>query len=187
MKHLSNWIEIPMKGMERYGAAGGELQARLAEEPTDEWKVDLLQAFLLRLLGRADYADEIVRHAVGIIQQRGGLITINELTEKVGYSQPYLAMKFDRLVGLGPKTLAEVVRFQNRFVALTRFGCAAGGTGFDEDYYDQSHFSREFKRFVGFPPATYLKKTNEFLTMFYRGASSSSRGRSPPSVKNWAE
>ena len=163
-----------------YGAAGRELQDRLAEEPTPEGRVELLQGFLLGLLGRADYSDEIVRHAVRIIQGQRGLITINELTEKMGYSQRYLAMKFDRFVGLGPKTLAEVVRFQNRFVTLTRFGSAGGGVEFDEDYYDQSHFSREFKRFAGLPPATYLRKTNEFLSMFHHGVSGSSGSRPTP-------
>jgi methylphosphotriester-DNA--protein-cysteine methyltransferase len=88
----------------------------------------------------------------------------------MGYSQRYLAMKFDRFVGLGPKTLAEVVRFQNRFVHLTRFGSAEGTLSFDDDYYDQSHFTKEFKRFSGLPPAAYLKASNEFLALFYSGA-----------------
>ncbi|MFI5369910.1 MAG: helix-turn-helix domain-containing protein, partial [Spirochaetia bacterium] len=107
------------------------------------------------------------------IQARGGLITINELTEKMGYSQRYLAMKFDRFVGLGPKTLAEIVRFQNRFVHLTCYGSAERSLDFDDDYYDQSHFTREFKRFSGLPPAAYLKASNEFLTLFYGGTPAS--------------
>ena len=93
----------------------------------------------------------------------------------MGYSQRYLAMKFDRFVGLGPKTLAEVVRFQNRFVALTRFGSAGGAADFDEDYYDQSHFSREFKRFAGLHGPAYLRTTNQFLSMRSTAAS-----RAPP-------
>ncbi len=161
-----------------YGAAGRELQCRLSDEPTAEGKARLLQKFLLGLLGRAAQPDDVVRHAVRIICERRGLTTISELTERMGYSQRYLAMKFDRFVGLGPKTLAEVVRFQNRFVTLTRFGPAAGAGSFDEDYYDQSHFSREFKRFAGLPPATYLRKTNEFMTLFYRGGADSAK-RSP--------
>ncbi len=177
LKELTNRVT---PAAQVYGAAARELEARLAEEPGAEAKVDLLEAFLLWLLGRADYSDVVVRHAVRFIHERRGLLTISELTEKMGYSQRYLAMKFDRFVGLGPKTLAEVVRFQNRFVTLTRFGSAAGALEFDEDYYDQSHFSREFKRFSGLPPATYLKKTYEFLTMFYRGASDSSDERRTP-------
>ncbi len=168
LKELTNRVT---PAADVYGPAGRELQDRLAEEPTAGRKVELLQGFLLDLLRGAVYSDEVVRHAVRVIQERRGLVTINELTEKMGYSQRYLAMKFDRFVGLGPKTLAEVVRFQNRFVTLTRFGSAGGRVEFDEDYYDQSHFSREFKRFAGLPPATYLRKTNEFMTMFYRGVS----------------
>jgi len=157
-----------------YGTAAAELEEKLAEEATAEGRVKLLEGFLLDLLGKAKHTDQIVRHAVRLIQERGGLISISELTEKMGYSQRYLAMQFDRFVGLGPKTLAEIVRFQNRFVSLTRFGTAgaAAPADPDEDYYDQSHFSREFKRFSGLPPAAYLRKSNEFMTMFYRGGGS---------------
>ncbi len=84
-----------------------------------------------------------------------------------------MALKFDRFVGLGPKTLAEIVRFQNRFVSLTRFGSARDPADFDDDYYDQSHFTKEFKRFSGLPPAAYLKASNEFLSLFYRESSDS--------------
>ncbi len=74
-----------------YGAAARELEARLGAEPAVEGKVELLQAFLLRLLGRADYGDEVVRHAVRFIQERRGLVTVGELTERMGYSQRYHA------------------------------------------------------------------------------------------------
>ncbi len=174
LKELANLVTPAAQVL---GAPAAELEARLAEEPTAQGKVDLLQDFLLGVLAQGRHEDEVVGHAVRFIQERGGLVTIGELTEKMGYSQRYLAMKFDRFVGLGPKTLAEIVRFQNRFVMLTRFGAAGGAAGsaagsapgFDDDYYDQSHFSRQFKRFSGLPPATYLKKTNEFLPMFYGG------------------
>ena len=163
-----------------YGSAGRELQDRLAEEPTAEGRVRLLEAFLLGLLRQAQRSGELVRHAVRFIQERGGLLTISELTEKMGYSQRYLAMVFDRFVGLGPKTLAEIVRFQNRFVALTRYASTTDEAAFDEDYYDQSHFSREFKRFAGLPPVAYRRKTNEFMTMFYGGATAAPRAPDSP-------
>ena len=156
-----------------FGKRGAELEARLAEEPGDEGKVELLQQFLLRLLRDADRHDPIVGHAVSFIQESKGLITVSQLTEKLGYSQRYVAMKFDRFVGLGPKTLAEIVRFQNRFIRLTRFGPDGGASDFDEDYYDQAHFSKEFKRFSGLPPAAYAKATNEFLSLFHRRTSDS--------------
>ena len=81
-------------------------------------------------------------------------------------------MKLDRGVGLGPKTLAEIVRFQNRFVSLTRFDSAAGSTDAEEDYYDQSHFSRELRRFSGLRPTACPRKGDEFMTMFYRRSGS---------------
>jgi len=168
LKDLTNQV-IPAQQV--LGRAGAELESRLGEAPTAEDRVGLVQGFLLCLLSEASSLDSIVSHAMAIIRARQGLVTVNELTEKIGYSQRYLAMKFDRFVGLGPKTIAEIVRFQNRFVRLTRFGLDGGVADFDEDYYDQSHFTKEFKRFSGLPPAAYLKASNEFLSLFYGGTS----------------
>jgi AraC-like DNA-binding protein len=169
LKDLTNQV-IPAQQV--LGKAGAELEGRLGEAATAEDRVGLVQGFLLGRLSEASSLDSIVSHAMAIIRARQGLVTVNELTEKLGYSQRYLAMKFDRFVGLGPKTIAEIVRFQNRFVRLTRFGLD-GGVDFDEDYYDQSHFTKEFKRFSGLPPAAYLKASNEFLSLFYGSTSDS--------------
>jgi AraC-like DNA-binding protein len=164
LKDLTNQ-EIPVQQV--LGRAGAELQSRLAEAASAEDRVGLVQDFLTGLLSEANTPDSIVSHAMAMIRARQGLVTVNELTEKLGYSQRYLAMKFDRFVGLGPKTITEIVRFQNRFIRLTRFGIDGGVADFDEDYYDQSHFTKEFKRFSGLPPAAYQKASNEFLSLFY--------------------
>ncbi len=140
------------------GKAGRELQNGLSEEPSAEGKVALVQNFLLGFFKDLHYPDSVVSHAVSIIQARRGLVTISELTEKLGYSQRYVALKFDRFVGLGPKTLAEIVRFQNRFVSLTRFGSARDPADFDDDYYDQSHFTKEFKRFSRSSPSSKRRR-----------------------------
>ncbi len=170
LRDLANLV-VPAPDV--FGQAGRQMQERLAEEPSAEGKVELVQSFLLGFFTDLRSPDPVVRHAVSLIQARRGLISIGELTEKLGYSQRYIAMKFDRFVGLGPKTLAEIVRFQNRFVALTRYGSPGGDGDFDEDYYDQSHFIREFKRFSGLPPSAYARATNEFLTLFYGGRAGS--------------
>jgi len=148
------------------GPAGGELESRVAEAPDAPRKIEAVQSYLLGLLARDIYADVIVDHAVALIRKRRGLVTIRELTEKLGYSQRYIAMKFDDLVGIGPKTLTEIVRFQNSLGFLSRYGDARQLENFDDGYYDQAHFSKEFKRFAGLPPAAYARASNEFLNMF---------------------
>lgn len=165
LKELQNQV-IPAPDI--FGFDGKEWEDQLAHEPTIARKAARLQSLLLRLLARDLAPDSLVDQAVSLIRKRKGLITIGELTEKMGYSQRYLALKFENRVGLGPKTLTEILRFQNQFAFLTRFGEQPMGADFDSGYYDQAHFTKEFKRFSGLPPAQYSKARNEFMNLFQR-------------------
>jgi len=102
--------------------SGRELQDHLIEAPTPSAKVTVLQNFLMRFFREDLFPDPAANYAVRLIQERRGLISVREISEKTGYSPRYLAMKFDRFVGLSPKTLAEVIRFQNHFGSLTPAG-----------------------------------------------------------------
>ncbi|MFA6508157.1 MAG: helix-turn-helix domain-containing protein [Treponemataceae bacterium] len=154
------------------GKGYGAWQNLLAEELKIEGKVDLLQKFLITLLSKNSPQDSLVDHAVALIQARKGLITINELSERMGCSTRWLAMKFECRVGISPKTLAEILRFQNQFAFLTRFGTGNKQVDFDDGYFDQAHFTKEFKRFAGLPPAQYTRAKNEFFNLFHRTSES---------------
>lgn len=162
---LRNRVE-PMANL--FGPAGTQLEREIQEAPSVLQKVAVLQTFLLNRLRGADSADAIVDHAISFIRSRKGLVTITELCALLGYSQRYVSMKFDRLVGLGPKTVAEIFRFQNRFTNLTRLASGLYGEISDDDYYDQAHFSKEFKRFTGLTPRDYSRSENRFLNHFQR-------------------
>src|ERR1700751_970199 len=91
-------------------------------------------------------------------------MSIHELERQTGYSRRYLDRLFQQHVGLSPKRLAEIFRFQ-RFYRKW-----AAGVSFDllkaelyDHYYDQSHFSREFHRMTGHPPQRFMRDVpNEF-------------------------
>ena len=151
------------------GAWGQTWQERLIDEPTAEAKAARLQKLLLALLDRHERTDELVDDAVALIRRRRGLISVAELAERTGYSARWLAARFEQGVGLAPKTLAEIVRFQSQFRYLTRWG----GSKVDFDgYYDQPHFTRQFKRFAGLPPAAYARARNEFGNLFQTASDS---------------
>jgi len=161
---------------EVFGIRARDWESQLAEEATPAGKAARLQRLLLELLGNERASDSLVDHAVALIRSRKGLITIGELTQKMGYSQRYLALKFEARVGVGPKTLAEILRFQNQFAFLTRLGGPPGRLDFDDGYYDQAHFTKEFKRFAGLPPAQYSRARNEFFNLFQQTSDSYKTG-----------
>ena len=73
-------------------------------------------------------------------------------------SQKHLIDRFHHHVGLAPKTLLRLHRFERALAALNRPGpvrleqiaLACG-------YYDQAHFKRDFADFSGINPSDYAK------------------------------
>ena len=86
-----------------------------------------------------------------------GLTTIKQLEKKTGYSKRYLDMLFKNHLGISPKKLATIQRFQHFYKHFE-------GDNIDiyDLYYDQSHFINEFKRYTGLTPHQYSKMNNDF-------------------------
>jgi AraC-like DNA-binding protein len=62
---------------------------------------------------------------------------------------------FRRDVGLRPKQFARVMRFRRALGLLSRRQMSLSSLALDAGYYDQAHFTREFKEFSGLSPTTY--------------------------------
>ena len=107
-------------------------------------------------------------HAIDVIHESHGTVSIKELENQTGYSKRYLDMLFKEHVGVSPKRLASIARFQIFYELWAR---RKSKTFFKDNlysyYYDQSHFIKEFKRFTGFTPRKFAEIENEFGRIFY--------------------
>lgn len=72
--------------------------------------------------------------------------------EALAYSERHLRRLYQQLTGIAPSTFRSIVRFQ-RAVQRIR---AEGRLSWD-GYYDQPHFTREFKALSGITPAIFLR------------------------------
>jgi methylphosphotriester-DNA--protein-cysteine methyltransferase len=89
---------------------------------------------------------------------------IKQLEQKTGYTRRYLNLLFRQHVGLSPKDLAEVFRFQRFYQKW------AQGLSYDflknelyDYYYDQAHFWKECKKMTGYSPRELMiSVSNEF-------------------------
>ena len=92
---------------------------------------------------------------------------IDELAGRLGLSGRQLELRFKERVGIGPKLLARMVRFQRIFQALEarasrRWGRVAAECG----YYDQAHLIRDFRQFTGQTPAAFFRDENLLAKLF---------------------
>ena len=150
------------------GKSGRDLKRRIAEANVPE-KIRLLEEFLLGRLSDSPQDDPVALSAVQAITATAGRIRIADLGRQLGYSKRYLDLKFADYVGLSPKALARIVRFQ-QFYKQWGKGTAPERIwkGIDDGYYDQAHFIKEFKQFTGHTPSSFSHQHNEFGRIFYR-------------------
>ncbi len=146
---------------DRWGREVGEILPGL-KSMTE--KTDFIQSQLAGLLRRNQLRNRIVEYCVGSLKSTNGLTTISDLERQTGYTRRYLELLFRNHVGLSPKVLAGIFRFQKFYRKW------ASDRPYDEfkdelyDYYfDQSHFTKEFKRMTGFTPRQFSQEvSNEF-------------------------
>lgn len=160
---------------EIWGSGGAELRDRMGTLQSVEERVNCFQSFLLSRLDACTHSDAFVEFAVKEILRQRGRVSIEELCRDGGYSRQHVDRKFAEFVGLSPKKFAGIIRFYHAYKALNGQAGERGESSLllseddlYEDYYDQSHFIREFKRYTGVSPRDYKRRSNSFGKQFLR-------------------
>jgi AraC-like DNA-binding protein len=113
-------------------------------------RLGVLDAFLVeRFAGRA--IDPLLARALGAVFASEGTIPVADLAAAVATGPRTLTRLFHRWIGLPPKRLARIVRFQaalRRLPAADSWAALAADTG----YFDQAHFIRELRDLYGATP-----------------------------------
>lgn len=117
---------------------------------------DHLDEDLLRLADRGPSPAPEVAWVFDRLQRAHGNLPIGALAAEVGWSRRHLVNRFHAQVGLPPKTVARVMRFEELLRRLPTAPCAQ--TAVTCGYYDQAHMNRDFREFAGTTPGEYLSR-----------------------------
>lgn len=152
-----------------FGAWGARLQSRLGEIEEPDAKIIQLQLALTYLLHQNTNDFSLLDYTLELLIQSQGMIRIQALASETGYSRRYLDMLFRKHLGLSPKSLASIFRFQSLYQHWMQANThPIANDNLYNHYYDQSHFIKEFKRFTGYTPQRYGELRNEFGKAFYQ-------------------
>ena len=135
-------------------------------------KVTAVEDFLTRELLSRKHDSRLTQLAARIVET-GGLVSVDQLANDAGISSRQLERRFLREVGLGPKLLGRIIRFQQVFRAVEQCDAAWATVAIECGYYDQAHLIRDFHQFARQTPAVLFGQQSALTESFTRKARTS--------------
>lgn len=133
---------------------GLKLHRKLLEKETHQEKIEIIADFIESKinLNKRSAVDEAVKQIIN----QNGIIDISQLEQNSHLSPAQFRKRFREEVGLPPKKYAKIIRIKsilddiekNDNVPLTDLV-------YCYEYFDQSHFIKDFKSIIGTSPSKY--------------------------------
>jgi len=166
------WMEVsdlPVSGLL-------DLADTIHVTPDATARCSLFDQYLGALLTARRRPDDAVQTAVQAIEASHGVIALDALASTLGCTARHLQRRFAKQVGISPKLLARIRRFQRVFVAWRDDPRSLSRVAAECGYFDQPHLIRDFRDFAGKAPATFLANQPEFTQFFLSTNDSAARG-----------
>ncbi|MFZ1529693.1 MAG: DUF6597 domain-containing transcriptional factor [Ferruginibacter sp.] len=125
-------------------------------------KAKHLEAFVLKMIENKLPSPDAIDEAANKIVEKNGLLHVSELIEQAYMSRRNFERKFFKKVGLSPKYYARIRRMSyigNLIAGKTKVDWPS--VFHNCEYYDQSHFIKDFIEFTGRTPQQYFEENRE--------------------------
>jgi len=167
---------IPIKEMENtavsleklFGNDGREIEQNILTATSTPERIKLIEAFLLNRLTDTETIDCIVKSTVETILTANGQLSVFELSKQTNINRRQLERKFSSAIGLSPKQLSKTIRLQATLkMLLTKKFTSLTALAYENKYYDQAHFIKDFKDLTGFTPKEFYGNSLKMSSLFY--------------------
>jgi AraC-like DNA-binding protein len=157
MSELANQ-SVPIDDV--FGRFGRDLVQRVGDAPDWPTRFALIDDAIRARLAESAPVDSGVAWSLSRITASGGAAVIGDLADELGWSHRRLIARYRDAVGLPPKLVARIVRFERLTAALTSDPAAdwaqmAVGCG----YFDQAHLAREVRELADITPTELRAQT----------------------------
>lgn len=147
------------------GAVGQSPEFRLLSEQiyaseNFEQATALLDTFFLKKLAEKTAESPFIRFAVNQIFASNGTASIQSLTDQIKASRRYVEKLFKEEIGISPKQYARLIRVKKATICMLddQFNGQINTISAGLDYYDPSHFLKDFKAVVQQTPTEFLQQ-----------------------------
>ncbi|QBJ84977.1 AraC family transcriptional regulator [Chryseobacterium gleum] len=167
---------IPIKEMENtavsleklFGKDGQEIAQQILNANSTSERIKLIEIFLLDWLTDIKTIDRIVKSTIETIITANGQFSVDELSRLKKVNRRQLLRKFSLTIGLSPKQLSRMIRFQTTLKMLLNDQYSnLAELAYENEYYDQAHFIKEFKEFTGSTPKEFYGSHLKMSSLFY--------------------
>jgi len=122
--------------------------------------VSYLNACFLKIL-LPHKTDLRLKKCFDLVEASTGCVSVKNISDTIGLSTRQLHRHVTRMIGIGLKDYAKIIRFKNTLSAIRNnpsdYQC----------YYDQSHFIRDVKQFTGLTPDKLALNENDRFVQYY--------------------
>ncbi|MEU4670677.1 AraC family transcriptional regulator [Amycolatopsis sp. NPDC023774] len=145
------------------GRPWASLPSRLSEAADWPSRFAVLDEVLATSASGAPSPAPELGEAWRLLRVRAGGVRVTDLASSVGWSRRHFGERFRAEVGLAPKQVARVLRFE-RAGRLLRAGASdLASVAVEAGYYDQAHLSNEWRALAGCSPRTWIAEELPFL------------------------
>lgn len=158
MQEFTNVPSVDLN--EIWGASVNSLPDQLLHAATDEDRIAVMNNFFEKHLLPSSELIDYVDYTIHQLKANNGNMSIQTLESRLGISSRHLERLFRAKVGLSPKELGKIIRLNYALGQLKEEAdMSLSALSYASGYYDQAHFSRDFKCIAGVTPSRILSES----------------------------
>jgi AraC-like DNA-binding protein len=155
LNQLSN-KETPLKAL--FGdIKAAQLSDEINQAQTTNERIAISERFLMERLKEKTTIDHIVKSIIDSMFSSKGSEPILAILKDDLSKRRQLERNFIKQIGLSPKQLSKVIRLQATLqMLLNDTTNTLTDLAYENKYYDQAHFIKDFREFTGITPRSFL-------------------------------
>lgn len=163
---FANFIDIPLKKLgnnetplsELFGdKIANPLSEEIIQAKNTHERIEIIESFLFEMLNDKATIDNIVKSTIDTMFLSKGSKPLNAILKDNLPKRRQLERNFNKRIGLSPKQLSKVIRLQATLqMLLNQKTETLTDIAYENEYYDQAHFIKDFKEFTGITPKEFL-------------------------------
>lgn len=147
-----------------------DLEENIIQAKNTEMRIKVIENFFLNMLEERTIIDRIVKTTIDILMETRGKVSIAKILNNDKTKRKQLERQFLKQVGMTPKKLGKIIRMQAALkMVLHQDSKNLTQIAYESEYFDQSHFIKDFIEFTGSSPKHFFNDDSLLLSsLFYK-------------------